>query len=287
MRNDDQSWNSYALLHHVSFHLLSSYLNHTDATHQQFSFLLFSVRMRQANYWRSRITPPMNRFPSTSWELLSRAARRGDGAATARNEFAERYYGAVRAYIAALTRGASHIDDLTQRFFEAVVLSGTLLARADHEKGHFRQYLKRAIRNFLIGEHRQQSRLMTHEVHLDGVDGWSLVAVDASPSPDDEMMRAWAQSLVTMALSQLERVCDEKHQREHFEMFVRRYVDDPDHPPSWTEVGAPFGLDEKTARNRTETVARRFRSLLRQLIASDIGAGEDVNHELQAVLAVL
>ena len=230
----------------------------------------------------------MDRFPSTSWELLSDAARRGDGAATARNEFAERYYGAVRAYIAALTRGSSQADDLTQRFFEAVVLSGSLLARADHEKGRFRQYLKQAIRNYLIGEHRQQSRAMAHEVHLDGViDGWSAVAVDASPSPDDEMMRAWAQSLVAMALSQLERVCEEKDQREHFEMFVRRYVDDPDQPPSWREVGAPFGLDEKTARNRTDTVARQFRSRLRQLIASDIGAGEDVDHELQAVLAVL
>lgn len=230
----------------------------------------------------------MDRFPSTSWELLSYAARRGDGAATARNEFAERYYGAVRAYIAALTHGASQTDDLTQRFFEAVVLSGTLLARADHDKGRFRQYLKQAIRNFLIGEHRQESRAMVNAVHPDGVSGgWNAIGLDASPSPDDEMMRAWARSLVAMALSQLERVCDEKHQREHFEMFVRRYVDDPDQPPSWREVGAPFGLDEKTARNRTDTVARQFRSLLRQLIASDLGAGEDIDHELHAVLAVL
>jgi hypothetical protein len=232
----------------------------------------------------------MDRFPSTSWELLTHAAQRGDDAAAARSEFAERYYGAVRAYIAAVARGASQTetDDLTQRFFETVVLSGTLLARADHEKGRFRQYLKQAIRNFLIGEHRQRSRVMANAVPLDGTpDGWSLVAVDASPSPDEEMMRAWAKSLVAMALTQLERVCDEKRQREHFEMFVRRYVDDPDHSPSWSDVGAPFGLDEKTARNRTETAARQFRSLLRQLIASDIGAGEDIDHELQAVLAVL
>jgi RNA polymerase sigma factor (sigma-70 family) len=230
----------------------------------------------------------MDRFPSTSWELLTDAARRGDVAATARNEFAERYYRAVRAYIAALTHGASQADDLTQRFFEAVVLSGTLLARADHDKGRFRQYLKQAIRNFLIGEHRQHARALAHEVPLERViDGGTAVAVDASPSPDAAMMRAWAQSLVAMALSHLERACDEKQQRDHFGMFVRRYVDDPDHPPSWREVGAPFGLDEKTARNRTDTVARQFRSLVRQLIATDLGAGDDIDRELQAVLAVL
>ena len=102
---------------------------------------------------------------------------------------------------------------------------------------------------------------------------------DKKKPPDEEMMRAWAKSLVAMVLSQLERVCEEKRQRDHFEMFARRYVEDPDHPPSWSEVGAPFGLDEKTARNRTETVARQFRSLLRQLIASDIGAGEDIGAE--------
>lgn len=228
----------------------------------------------------------MDRFPSTSWELLTGAARRGDAAA--RNEFAERYYGAVHAYIAALTRGANHSDDLTQRFFESVVLSGTLLARADHERGPFRPYLKQAIRNFLVGEYRQQLRTTGNEVPLDGMaDGWRAVAVDASLSPDEAMLRAWGQSLVAMALSQLERVCDEKHQRDHFEMFVHRYVVDPDDPPSWREVGEPFGLDEKNARNRAETAARQFRSLMRELIASDAGAGGDIDDELQAVLAVL
>jgi len=230
----------------------------------------------------------MNPFPSTSWELLAGAARREDGWATARNEFAERYYAAVRAYIGALTRGASHSDDLTQRFFEAVVLSGTLLARADREKGRFRPYLKQAIRNFQIDEHRHQSRATANEVHLDGVTGgWNEVAVDGAPSPDEEMLRAWARTLVTMALSQLESGCEEKHQHQHFEMFVQRYIADPDRPPSWREVGEPFGLDEKIARSRTETAARQFRSLLRQLIAGDVGAGEDIDQELQAVLAVL
>jgi hypothetical protein len=116
---------------------------------------------------------------------------------------------------------------------------------------------------------------------------WDALAMDTSPSPDEEMLRAWAQSLVAMALARLERVCDDKHRREHFELFVRRYVVDPDHPPSWREVGEPFGLDEKIARNRAETAAKQFRALLRELIASDLGAGENIDHEVQAVLAVL
>lgn len=230
----------------------------------------------------------MDRFPSTAWELLADAARRGDGWATARNEFAERYYAAVRAYIGALTRSAANADDLTHRFFETVVLSGTLLARADQKKGHFRPYLKQAIRNFLVDEHRHETRALAREVRPDGVtDGWRAIAIDPTPSADEEMLRAWGRSLVAMALSRLEQACQEKQQREHFEMFVRRYIADPDRPPSWREVGEPFGLDEKIARSRTETAAARFRTLLRQLIASDIGASEEIDDELQAVLKVL
>jgi RNA polymerase sigma factor (sigma-70 family) len=229
----------------------------------------------------------MDRFPSTSWDLLAIAARRGDGWTTARNDFAERYYDAVRAYVAAITHDANEADDLTQRFFEAVVLSGNLLVRADHAKGQFRPYLKQAIRNFLVDEQRRQLRAAAREIHPDGVSGgWGTIAVSA-PSADDEMLRAWARSLVAMTLAELENVCAAKHRRQHFEMFVHRYVADPDHPPSWREVGARFGLDEKIARSRTETAARQFRTLLRQRIASDVGSDENIDHELQAVLAVL
>ncbi len=124
---------------------------------------------------------------------------------------------------------------------------------------------------------------------LDGViGGWNAVAVDGvALGRRRNAARVGAERSWRWRCRELERVCEEKQQREHFAMFVRRYVADPDQPPSWREVGEPFGLDEKTARSRTETAARQFRSLLRQLIASDIGAGEDVDHELQAVLAVL
>jgi hypothetical protein len=60
---------------------------------------------------------------------------------------------------------------------------------------------------------------------------------------------------------------------------------DPDHPPTWREVGGVH-LDEKTARSRAETAARRF-TLLRNLIASDVGSEEDIDRELQSVIAVL
>jgi RNA polymerase sigma factor (sigma-70 family) len=229
------------------------------------------------------------RFPLTSWDLLAEASAHGDQSTTALNEFAERYYTAVRAFIAAIT-GDHHRDseDLTQRFFEMVVLSGHLLRRADPQKGRFRPYLKQAIRNFLVDEHRRDTRSVNPDVRPDALEGgWDTIAIESSPGPDTELLRAWARSLVAIAVERLETVCEEKGQRQHFALFVHRYLQDPDHPPPWREVGKAFELDEKTARSRSETAARHFRVILRNLIASDVGSGEDIDKELQAVIAVL
>lgn len=227
-------------------------------------------------------------FPSTSWDLLADASRRGDRSAAALAEFSERYYAAVRAFIAAVTRDAVDSDDLTQRFFETVVLSGRLLTQADPGRGSFRPYLKRVIRNFLVDEHRRRARAIDPDVRPDGLDeGWNAIVADASPGPDEELLRAWGRSLVAMAIARLETRCRENGQDQHFQLFTRRYLTDPDHPPSWRDVGATFGLDEKIARSRAETAVRHFRALLRDLVASDVGSEEGIDEEIQAVMAVL
>jgi RNA polymerase sigma factor (sigma-70 family) len=227
-------------------------------------------------------------FPSTKWELLADASLRGDQSAAALNEFADRYYAAVRAFVAAIARSTVDADDLTQRFFETVVLSGRLLTRADRQKGSFRPYLKQAIRNFLVDEYRRQARSVDRDVRPDTLDqGWNAIATDSSPAPDAELLRAWARSLVGMAIARLEQVCRENGQEQHFQLFAHRYLADPDHPPSWRDVGAAFGLDEKIARSRADTAVRHFRVLLRNLVASDMGAEKGIDEELNAVIAVL
>jgi RNA polymerase sigma factor (sigma-70 family) len=227
-------------------------------------------------------------FPTTSWDLLADVSRRGEQSAAALNEFADRYYAAVRAFISAIARNPVDADDLTQRFFQTVVLSGPLLTRADRKKGSFRPYLKQAIRNFLVDEHRRELRSVNPDIRPDGLsEGWDGLVTETSPGPDQALLREWARSLVAMAIERLERACQQNQQTQHFQLFVHRYLADPEQPPTWRQVGETFGLDEKIARNRAETASRRFRALLRDLIASDIGSEEGIDEELQAVIAIL
>jgi RNA polymerase sigma factor (sigma-70 family) len=223
---------------------------------------------------------PHLQFPSTSWNLLSVAAQRDGQSAAALNEFAERYYAAVRAFVAAIVREPARADDLTQRFFETAVLSGRLLTHADSRRGRFRPYLKQAIRNFLVDDHRRRGRSREAPLVVDA-------ACARADGPDREMLRAWGRSLVAMAVARVERVCREHGQDQHFALFKRRYLSDADRPPSWREVGEAFGLDEKTARSRADTAVRQFRAVLRDLIATDVGSGRSVDDELRAVIAIL
>ncbi len=168
------------------------------------------------------------------------------------------------------------------------MLSGRLLARADPHKGRFRPYLKQVIRNFLVDEHRCDARTAGAEVRPDALDeGWDTIATESSPGPDAEMLRVWARSIVAMALTRLEAKCEARAQRQHFELFVHRYMADPDRSQSWREVGQAFGLDEKIARSRAETAARHFRALLRELVARDVGSEDAIDDEIQAVIAAL
>lgn len=226
-------------------------------------------------------------FPSTSWELLNDAARLDGRSAVALNEFAERYYPAVRAFVAAIVRDPARTDDLTQRFFETVVLSGRLLSHADPLRGSFRPYLKQAIRIFLVDEYRRRTRsLQSSEVPLDTTGGSPALA-GQSAGPDRERLRAWARSLVAIAVARVERIGHENGQDQHFQLFKRRYLSDADQPPSWRDVGEVVGLDETIARGRADTAVRHFRTELRDLVASDIGAGGSIDEELRAVIAIL
>jgi DNA-directed RNA polymerase specialized sigma24 family protein len=149
-------------------------------------------------------------------------------------------------------------------------------------------YLKQAIRNFLVDEHRREMRAITADVRPDADDeGWNDLVAESSPGPDEALLREWGRALVAMAVTRLETLCRENGQAQHYELFARRYLADADRPPSWREIGEAFGLDEKVARSRAETAARHFRALLRQLIAGDLGSEQGIEAELQTVLAVL
>jgi DNA-directed RNA polymerase specialized sigma24 family protein len=228
-------------------------------------------------------------FPSTSWTLLAEVRAGGEAAKAARDELVARYYRPVRAYLQAIVRDLEKAEELTQSFFERVVLSGRLIRAADPGRGSFRPYVKKALRNFVADDRRRRPLGGAPVVRPDdATQGWDAVTDQTQPrSAETEYHNAWVRALLEVALEKVRETCMARGQQDHFQLFVRRYMNETGEEPSWRDLGQPFGLDEKAARNRTETVARHFRLVLRRILVEETGSAEEATAEVSALLELL
>lgn len=231
-------------------------------------------------------------FPSTSWTLLRAAHGNTAQARAAREEFARRYYRPVLNYFAALARDRAQAEELTQGFFEKLAASGEVVTGADRARGRFRHYLKRSLSNYWKSELRfrhRQKRKPLEEVHPDAWSGtgWDRLQLQTHDAPEAAFHNAWVRNLLDMALEHVRAICEEKNQAEHYCIFAGMYLCEADEPPSWRELGAAFGLSEKAARSKTETVTRHFRRVLREMLHDEVESEQSVDDEIAALLALL
>ncbi|HKP63663.1 MAG TPA: sigma factor [Polyangiales bacterium] len=97
---------------------------------------------------------------STHWTELKLAAQASSARPDARKafeEFCQRYRPAVQAVIRSRSQ-ESQVEDLTQRFFLKKIIEGDALNKLDPDRGRFRAWLYRALRNFLIDEWQRETR---------------------------------------------------------------------------------------------------------------------------------
>jgi len=222
---------------------------------------------------------------TTSWTLIKGAAGTHPDE-DARREVFRRYYRPVCKLIAAITRDASIADEYTSDFFVEKIFKeegAGLLDKVDPKKGKFRPYLKQAVRNYL--------KDLWKKPDPDPVDpnasGADLIFGEDWPDPDEAFHREWVRMLLEQALKRVREDCDAKGQLDYLEMFLAWFASDEEKRPSWGEIGARYGLDGTKARRRAETVQRRFRTALREVLIDEEGSREAAGEELATLLALL
>src|SRR5438309_9722358 len=102
-------------------------------------------------------------FLSTQWSVVLAAP---DDPAIF-DTLLRRYLGPIYAYVRRAGNPRDRAADLTQEFVSQVILQRGLLDRADPARGRFRTFLKSALSNFLVDQHRRattQSRSPTAPV---------------------------------------------------------------------------------------------------------------------------
>jgi RNA polymerase sigma-70 factor (ECF subfamily) len=229
-------------------------------------------------------------FQSTIWSLVLGAGRGGDRAHL--EQLLRTYWSPVYAFIRRQGYTGHDASDLTQDFLTQVVLSRDLIGRADPAKGRFRSFLKQALRNFLIDQHRlgkaHKGRTGDGMASLTpgSADG-STAPIDPPAPPSDHDLvfdKAWAATVIELTLDRLETACHADGMDAHWTAFsinvlgpaLRRTA-----PMTLVDLARHIdAADEAQASNMLQTVKRRFRRILRDVISETVSDPAQVEDEL-------
>ena len=213
------------------------------------------------------------------------------------------YWSPVYAFIRRQGYTGHDASDLTQEFMTQVVIGRDLIGRANPERGRFRSFLKHALRNFLIDQHRmgKAHKGGASTIGPRGSNGEATVSLNdprgksgesgaplsiAALSPESERVfdREWAAAVIENALARLEESCLADGMESHWRGFnvnvlgpaLRRTT-----PLSLTRLAEHIGAaDETRASNMLQTVKRRFRRVLREVVAETVSDPAQVEQEL-------
>ncbi len=138
-----------------------------------------------------------------------------------------------------------------------------------------RRWLMNGLNLYLMEErrrHQQSARAGPAELYED--------PGTCADSPEKALDRAFAQSIVKQALQGGQQHCESKGLGEHWRIFVRHYYDGQ----QYDELAADFGVEPARAAVMARTAARVFRSAIRELLAGDGAAPNQLDSEIQSLL---
>lgn len=204
------------------------------------------------------------------------------------------YWAPVYAVVRRQGYGPHDASDLTQEFLTTVVLSRDLLGKADPQRGRFRSFLRRALKNFLIDRHRSAVRRTAGHTELTGgtpgddgsghEHGLAGFGDDAPTDLDRLFDRRWAGAIVERAMAELEDGLRADGMLTHWQAFEINVASPAlrgTKPIALDKLGERLGVaDPDVLSNMLQTARRRFRKILRDIVAETVSAPGEVDDEL-------
>jgi len=196
-------------------------------------------------------------------------------------------------YAFARRQGNSPEDaqDLTQDFF-ARLLEKNYLAKADPDRGKFRTFLLKSLKNFLVNEWKRAGRLKRggglEFLSIDtnaAEDRYAAEAPDED-NPDAEYETRWAITLVEQVLTALRQEFNAADKARLFEE-LRGFIWGNKSSASYAEIAGHLNLSEGSVKVAVHRLRQRFRELLRAEVANTVARPEDIDGELRHLIGVL
>ena len=229
--------------------------------------------------------PKPSVFPATQWNELG-------GAAAGRTEDLDRlirqYWAPLRIFFAAtFPRLRGDADSWLQDFAEDKMMKAGWLARADRDRGRFRDFLKTSLRNFVLD--RLNLAAARHApVSLEGDEA----ALPRDPPPSEAFDLMWVRTVLGETLKRMEQDCrnpagDQPRRTFIWEMFTARLLDpifNDAEPPPYSELIGRFRLVSPTdASNLLLSGKRIFKNHLNRVIQEYAGMDSATAAEVRAL----
>ena len=203
---------------------------------------------------------------ATQWSLLRLAHQSSISVAgPARNVLVLRYSRAIRGYVGAMVKDVEDADELAQ---EVVVrlLQGSF-ARANPERGRFRDMLKVAVRNVVLTYWTQKRR----RAQVD-VDVAQLPGEGEETQIDQEWTAAWQRSVLDMTWAAMEDYA-RAHPQSVSWIILRLRADHPE--DDLAQLAAPCATDRQipapaALRQQLRRARLRFAELLVEEVAKSL-----------------
>ena len=230
-------------------------------------------------------------FPDTMWFLVKGAADASSPHAhQALESLCRAYWEPIYAFIRRTGKGPHDAEDLTQRFFMHL-LEHNRLDHAQPEKGKFRSFLQRSIKNFLVDDWRRKPtpERIGGLLEIDAEQGehsYRHEPVDQL-DPEKVFQRVWARKVMDLALVRLKA---EYTAAEATGLFDHLCSLLPGNDPICSRAEAAQRLDMTS--NALDTAFHRMKKRYRELLGREIAetlhapTKKAVEDELSALMTV-
>jgi RNA polymerase sigma-70 factor (ECF subfamily) len=231
------------------------------------------------------------RFKTTQWTVLRLAAdSRHPEQERAVETICRSYWLPVYSFVRRRGHGEAEAKDLTQEFFLRLVRDHTF-GVADPERGRFRTFLIRALRNFLTNEWRHGRR----EKRGGGVELLPLDMAEleeryqrnlaVEDNPEKLYERKWAQAVVARVSARLEEEFKAAGRERQFAVMKGLLVELNEQP--YGELAGQLDLTTAAFKVAVHRFRARFRELFREEIAALVDDPREVESEISHVISVL
>lgn len=231
-------------------------------------------------------------FATTRWTVVLRAGGpTSAGSAAALEQLCRTYWYPLYSYARRSGLPVHDAEDLTQSFF-AFLLAKDAIARADRERGRFRNFLLSAFKNFHANERAHQAAAKRGGgnpwVSLDELSGEDRYQDEPKSdlSPERLFDQKWAASLLEQVMQTLRTEYTSLGKGPLFNS-LRTVIWGDRQGGGYALLAQQVGLSEGAFKVAVHRLRTRFKECLHQEVAQTVATPGEIEDELRHLLSSL